>query len=140
MERFLLLQRVAFLYSPTHLVNLLGFREGLRAADAILNNDDGDWDLRYYAVTMLEELRAAHPAKWDSSWVYDGYLSYAYSMSHDEEERFLACARALTRMEQPPPQLLIEFAHSYSSPGDTIPFSSGDYINSKNDTKNQNIR
>ena len=116
-DKFLTLKSITQHYSPEILVRRLGFVEGLRAADAILNNEDGDWDLRYYAVVMLEILRCTCAEMWDSSWIYDGYLSYAYSMSHDEQERFLACARALTRVQSPPPQLLIEFAHSQHSPG-----------------------
>ncbi len=114
-----LLEKLVYQYSPSALIDRLGFSDSLRAADAIAGLDNIHLAFHYYAATVLEILRRTYPEQWSSNWKHDAYLGYIYWMICYSDETYIAYTRALTKaIPNPPPQLVIQIARCFHCPGD----------------------
>lgn len=104
-------------YSPSVLVDKLGFNNSLSTAYDMLCNEEWDESLQEYATEILEELRKKYPLEWNISWKYDAFLGYAYHITLKYDERYEAYNRAFNKIQPPPPQLLIAMARCCIAPG-----------------------
>lgn len=111
------LKQKSYSYTPTNLVNTLEFDAALRLACDMLNDEEWDESLQEYATSLLEELRKKFPDKWNTTWKYDALLGYAYDIIFKYDERYAAYKRALTKIQPPPPQLLVALAGCCIAPG-----------------------
>jgi len=109
---------ISYRYSPSRLVDLLGFTSGLQACRRIAQSDlNGEH--HFYTMVMLETLRHVYPEKWSASWQYDAYLGYIYWMICDSDQTYIAYTRALAKSAYtPPPQLLLSIAECFHCPGE----------------------
>lgn len=115
--KYLKLKHKSNSYSPSVLIDLIGFNEALVIACDMLNNEEWDESLQEYAINILEELRKKYPEVWDANWKYDALLGYAYHIILKYDERYTAYKRAFNKIHPPPPQLLVAMARCYFAPG-----------------------
>ncbi|MBA3284905.1 MAG: hypothetical protein H0U27_07580 [Nitrosopumilus sp.] len=109
-EKYLKLKQKSNSFSPSVLIDSLGFNEALFIACDMLNNEEWDDSLQEYATNILEELRKKYPEEWDANWNYDALLGYAYHIILKYDERYAAYKRAYNKIKPPPPQLLVAMA------------------------------
>lgn len=105
-------------FTPSAIVNMLGFVEGILLARDMLNNEAWDESLQEQAVILLEEIRQTFPQRWNSTWRCDAFLGYAYDIILNYDKRYTAFQRAIDKIEgPPPPQLLVAKAGCCIAPG-----------------------
>lgn len=109
---------LVFSYNVRDLIDFFSFEDGLRLAYGLLYNDNWDESLQEYAVELLYQLRDKYPHDWNSSWRNDAFLGMACHITLKYDERYLAYKRAIEKAKSPPPELLIELARCFNSPGD----------------------
>lgn len=109
-------------YPTLEIVKNFSFKDSLRIAYMLLNNNEWEENLQEYAIKLLYEIRNFYNKEWESSWEYDALLGYACLVRYKHEERYEAYRRAFKKCTIPPPRLLIELARCCICPG-TPPIS-----------------
>jgi hypothetical protein len=111
------LKKLIISYQPEDIAKECSFREGLRIAYRLLFDVKRDESFQDYAIRLFEEIRLVHSTEWNASWEYDALLGLAYHVRCEYEERYEAYRRAFDKALDPPPGLLIAFAHCCICPG-----------------------
>ena len=111
------LKQKSNIYQTDDLVENLGFEKSLLMARAMLSNKEWDTALHEYATKLLEEMEKKYPEKWNSSWMYDALLGYAYDIIYKYDEKYAAFKKAFKKINPPPPQLLVAMASCCWAPG-----------------------
>lgn len=111
------LKQYSYSYSPSGLIDSLGFNKALRMACNMLNDEEWDDSLQEYATNVLEKLREMYPKEWNANWKYDALLGYAYHIILKYDERYAAYKRAFDKIEPSPPELLVAMARCCIAPG-----------------------
>ena len=104
-------------YHPAEIAQKCDFKKSLIIAYSLLYNDAWNEELQEYAVNLIYNVREIYPDEWESNWRYDAFLGSACDITLKYDERYEAYKRAYERASEPPPRLVIEFAHCCDCPG-----------------------
>ena len=110
-------QELASAFNPKDVAQSLSFLVGIKLAYFLLYNKKWDENIQEFAVQLLEAIRIFYPKEWNSSWQYDAFLGLAYHITLKYNYKYEALKRALKKINNPPPQLLIAIASCCDCPG-----------------------
>lgn len=118
-------------YQPVEIARKLSFKEGISLAYKILFNDEGNDDLRDYAVNLIKEIKQIYPKEWDLDWRNDVFLGDACYLTMRYDERYKAYKNAFNKVHPLPSALLVAMAGCYLSPSPPITMQEAEELTQK---------
>lgn len=112
-----MLEQLVHDYSPNEVAMTLTFKDSIRLSYRLLYNKIWNEELQEYSVNLLLVIRNLYSKEWNASWEYEAFLGMACNITLKYDERYEAYKKAFEKTNNPPPELLIEFARCCICPG-----------------------